>query len=159
MKAKSNKVKIESVRWELTPIYNEKYIDEDELKLLSEIDDEDELLENLDDLLRDGDFIYSGDGIDYFDNFSGEVELSKIYIKNNEHSIYLTSAIKIDNTYISAYMDTNYINEEIQNLMKEHNSLKIESIKSIIRDIKLKKNWNIDENNYKKRIPYYRNIY
>ena len=46
MKAKSNKVKIESVRWELTPIYNEKYIDEDELKLLSEIDDEDELLEN-----------------------------------------------------------------------------------------------------------------
>ena len=42
---KKEKIKIKSVRWELAPIITEKYIDEDEIKMLSEIDDYDEQLE------------------------------------------------------------------------------------------------------------------
>jgi hypothetical protein len=137
MTMKSKKIKIESVRWELTPIFNEKYIDEDDLKSLSEIDDDDELLENLEDILRDGDFIYTSEGTDYLnDDYNGE--LNKIYVKSNEHSIYLTSAISIGNTTISTYID-NLMNKQIEELIKEHNSLKVESIKSIIRDIKIEK--------------------
>ena len=137
MKTENKKVKIESVRWELTPIFNEKYIDENELKTLSEIEDEDELVEVLEDILRDGDFIYTSEGTDYLSgDYNGE--LNKIYVKNNEHSIYLTSAISIGNTTISTSID-NLMNKQIEELIKEHNSLKVESIKSIIRDIKIEK--------------------
>lgn len=112
--------------------------DEDDLKLLSEIDDEDELSENLQDILGDKEFIYTAEETDYLStNYNGQ--LNKIYIKSNEHSIYLTSAINIGNTIISAYIDNTAINKEIEGLIKEHNSLKVQSIKSIIRDRKIEK--------------------
>ena len=133
---KVKKVKISSVRWELTPVYNEHYINEDELISLSQIDDEIELLETLEDILGDDFFIYTSDGTDYMDSdYDGE--LSKIYIKNNEHSIYLSSVISIGDNIVSKHLDDT--DNSIEELLEEHNSLKVESIKSIIRDNKLNK--------------------
>lgn len=107
---KKEKIKIKRVIWELAPIITEKYIDEDELKMLSEIDDYDEQLEYIDDILGEvDDFIYTSEGTDYLSPYYEEGELNKFYIKSNEHSIYITSSISIDNITVSTYFDNDVI--------------------------------------------------
>lgn len=135
MKIEKPNIKVKMVRWELTPIFTEVYIEEDELKLLSEINDRDELYETLEDILGNDEYIYTSEGTDY-SSYDWNGELKKFYIPTNEHSIYLTSLITIDDIPVSKYIDER-VNEEIEDLKKEQNSLKVEDIKSIIRDKKI----------------------
>lgn len=133
----NKKVKINYVRWELVPVYNEKYVDEEVLKEINNIEDDDERCEFIEDLLNnENEFIWTSQDTNW-DSPDYNGELDKFYIKSNEHSIYISSSIQIDNTTISKDFDEN-INKDINKLKKEYNSLTVYDVKSIIRDRKLR---------------------
>jgi hypothetical protein len=132
-----NKVKVNYLRWELVPVYNEVYIDEDELKEISKIDCDEERMEYIEDLLRDNEFIWTSQDTDW-DSPDYNGELDKFYIKNNEHSIYVSSIIEIDGNTVCKDFST-YIEKEVNEILEEYNSLEVYTISSIIRDKKLNK--------------------
>ena len=131
----NKKVKVTYLRWELSPVYNEVYIDEEELKQISEIDCDDERLEYIEDLLTGPEFIWTCEDTDIYMETG---ELDKHYIENNEYSIYVSSVIRIDDDVVSKNFNT-YIEKEMNELSDELYSLEVSNIKSIIRDRKLNK--------------------
>lgn len=133
----SKKVKVNYVRWELVPVYNEVYIDEKELEEISKIDDDYERLEYIEDFLRDDEFIYTSQDTDW-ESPDYDGELNKFYTKHNEHSIYVSSAINIDDIYISKDFNKS-ITSEINELEDGYNLLEIHNVNSVIRDRKLNK--------------------
>ena len=126
----SKKVKVNYVRWELTPVYNELYIDEKQLKEISEIECEDERMEYLEDILgNSNEFIWTG-------NWETGDELDKFYIKNNEHSLYVSSVIEIDNNVVVKDFNTS-IEKDINEIFEEYKLLEVYDVNSIIRDRKI----------------------
>lgn len=134
----SKKIKVNYLRWELVPVYDEIYIDEEELKEMSKIDCDEERLEYIEDLFLSSDeFIWTNEDTD-FDNPDYNGDLDKFYIKNNEYSIYVSSIIKIDDNIVAKDFSVD-IEKEMNDILEEHNSLKVIKINSIVRDIKLNK--------------------